>query len=276
MDCKGWIKLHRTLLKDDSTFQLLTALQQILAIHIILRANHQDEVLIDRFTGEKFIVKRGQLVTSREKIRAWFKGDPDVSEQRIKTALRRFHTLNFIHNEASKKHTILTVLNYEEYQKWDRENQDLQMETGFSAKPNQAINHAQALPQTAFPVTPNQASNQGLTNPLTSNKEDLRNNITPPTPPRGTERFEDFWTEYPKQGRTKKQSAKELWGRKKLDPRFDEIMAGLMAYKSSTQWQRDGGKYVPHACRFLRDERWKDECLTSKATVYESLSKGAI
>ena len=35
--------------------------------------------------------------------------------------------------------------------------------------------------------------------------------------------------------------------------------------KQSTQWQRDGGQYIPHPATWLNQERWEDEVTTTNA-----------
>lgn len=80
---------------------------------------------------------------------------------------------------------------------------------------------------------------------------------TPLTPKGESEAFEIFWMEYPR--KQSKPEALRKWLTKQLDPRLDEVMAGLKAYKASEQWLRDDGKFIPHPATFLSQERWKDE-----------------
>ena len=39
-------------------------------------------------------------------------------------------------------------------------------------------------------------------------------------------------------------------------------MDGLRRQKDSVQWQRDGGKYIPHPSTWLNQRRWEDETET--------------
>jgi len=70
--------------------------------------------------------------------------------------------------------------------------------------------------------------------------------------------FERFWLEYPNKKAKKK--ALQSWDKLKVgEPLFENIMAGLSKAKVSSQWQKDGGLYVPHPATWLNQERWNDE-----------------
>lgn len=70
--------------------------------------------------------------------------------------------------------------------------------------------------------------------------------------------FGRFWAAYPRH--TAKQTA--LAAFKKLNP--DErllqiILTAIERQKSSPQWARDGGQYIPHPATWLNQRRWEDE-----------------
>ena len=70
------------------------------------------------------------------------------------------------------------------------------------------------------------------------------------------ERFEGFWSYYPRHENRAK--AAEEWDR--LRPDGDLIRAmglALQRQKASEDWQRGIG--IPHACRWLKNRRWLDE-----------------
>lgn len=67
--------------------------------------------------------------------------------------------------------------------------------------------------------------------------------------------FERFWARYP--NKVGKQAALDRWQKDRLEPKADEIMAGLdrnMAYLT-----REGGKYEPNPETWLHEGRWQDE-----------------
>lgn len=152
MDPAGWIKLHRTLISDDSTFQLLTSVQQIIAVHIILRANIQTKLWHDYKSGVKLEVKRGQLVCSRAKILSWFlqNEDGEVSDKKIRTALAKFHAIDFITCEATKRYTLLTVVNYDVYQNEGGQDPYGPNVSSFFEKKGQGYGQAEALVDKGF------------------------------------------------------------------------------------------------------------------------------
>lgn len=76
--------------------------------------------------------------------------------------------------------------------------------------------------------------------------------------PQGPDGFERFWELYPrKEG---KKAARKAWDRLKVGPDLmDQIMQSLHKQKTSDQWTRDGGQFIPHPATWLNGERWKDE-----------------
>jgi hypothetical protein len=70
--------------------------------------------------------------------------------------------------------------------------------------------------------------------------------------------FELFWTSYPK--RRSKGQAEKAWA--KLRPSSETvaaIMRGLSRAKTSEEWTRDDGRYVPHPATWLNAKGWEDE-----------------
>lgn len=71
-------------------------------------------------------------------------------------------------------------------------------------------------------------------------------------------RFSVFWSAYPK--KVGKASSEKAW--RKLSPNdnlFQKIMSALEVQKHSTQWTKDGGRYIPNPLTWLNGERWNDE-----------------
>lgn len=101
-------------------------------------------------------------------------------------------------------------------------------------------------------------------------KED---NISPPLPPSGgnardpySAEFELFWHAYPK--KAGKDAAFRAWKAKKREKRLPpvaELIAKVEQFKSSEQWQRDGGQYIPNPATWLNQGRWMDEAEVTPA-----------
>lgn len=84
---------------------------------------------------------------------------------------------------------------------------------------------------------------------LTSNHEPLTN--SKPTTPDG---FVEFWSAYPK--KVGKGAAESAW--KKLKPPADKCMSALANQKSSADWKKENGQYIPHPATWINQRRWED------------------
>ena len=70
--------------------------------------------------------------------------------------------------------------------------------------------------------------------------------------------FSSFWASYPK--KVGKGAAETAW--RKLKPDADlvaAIIAAVERAKTSRQWLRDGGQYIPNPATWLNQRRWEDE-----------------
>lgn len=73
-----------------------------------------------------------------------------------------------------------------------------------------------------------------------------------------SERFGDFWSEYPnKVGKPKAEQSyrKAIAG----GTEHGDIMQGLQRWKGSRQWTKDGGEFIPHPTTWLNQKRWADD-----------------
>lgn len=69
--------------------------------------------------------------------------------------------------------------------------------------------------------------------------------------------FLAFWSAYPK--KVGKDDALKCWKRLKLNGEVDTIVSAVLKAKRSTQWQKDGGQFIPNPSTYLNQGRWKDE-----------------
>lgn len=82
--------------------------------------------------------------------------------------------------------------------------------------------------------------------------------------------FTLFWEDYP--NKADRSDAWEAW--KQLNPdaqTVQAIKAGLCAWKKSSQWLDDGGRFIPSAAKWLTKRRW--EC--PPAPAKQEIPKGA-
>lgn len=74
--------------------------------------------------------------------------------------------------------------------------------------------------------------------------------------------FDAFWAAYP--NKKSKKKAHEWWCKNLPNAQtVTDIMAGLERAKTSDQWVKDNGKFIPHPSTWLNGERWTDEVETS-------------
>ncbi len=82
--------------------------------------------------------------------------------------------------------------------------------------------------------------------------------INPLTPLRGDICFSEFWKIYPK--RKGKEYARKAWWKLKPDNQLCLlIFDAVEKQQKSEEWQKDGGKYIPHPATWLNGRRWEDE-----------------
>ena len=99
----GYVKAYRKMMEwkwwsDSDTVKVF--------LYILFRANLKDGA----FNGE--VIPRGSFVTSRKTIAH----DCYISEQTTRTILNRLKSTNEITIRTTSKYTVITVLNYDEYQ----------------------------------------------------------------------------------------------------------------------------------------------------------------
>jgi hypothetical protein len=67
-----------------------------------------------------------------------------------------------------------------------------------------------------------------------------------------------FWPAYPRK-KSKGQAKRILLAMKPTEPLQDRILDALERAKTSADWLREGGQYIPHPATWLRAEGWEDE-----------------
>ena len=99
----GWISLHRKSIKWK---WYKDPFVKAVFYHCLLMANHEDGF------WRKYEVKRGELITSREKI-AIANG---LSIQQVRTCLSKLESTNDLKVETTNHYTKVIVVNYDKYQ----------------------------------------------------------------------------------------------------------------------------------------------------------------
>lgn len=200
-------------------YRSLTSKQRDVMIQCLLLASHNGNTW--EWGGETKTCQPGQFITSLESLKELCARD--VSIQNIRTALIKLEKWQFLTNESTKTGRLITIMNWSSYQ---------------SDQPGY------------------QQSNQQRTNKdLTTIKKGEKGKK------KSTEysaEFERFWKAYPnKKGKLK---AYEAWKKLKSQlPPVDKLVDIVEKHKNSRDWQKDGGKYIPHPATWLNQGRWEDE-----------------
>ena len=75
--------------------------------------------------------------------------------------------------------------------------------------------------------------------------------------------FDEFWSEYPR--KVGKKDAKRAFEKALKSADAETMIRAVKAQKSSGQWTRDGGRYIPNPATWLNQGRWDDEIQPAQA-----------
>ena len=105
---EGWVSIHRKIM-ESSWFNKSDYVH--LWLYLLLKANYQDKEIY--IGNEKVLVKRGELLTSRNKLSEVV----HVQESKIYRILKCFENEHQIEQRKTKKYTVISIVNYDKYQK---------------------------------------------------------------------------------------------------------------------------------------------------------------
>lgn len=103
----GWIKIYRKSM-ENPIFQKPN--YWAVWSYLLLNANYRDNAFISR--GQKHLIKRGQLLTSKRKIADHF----GLSSSTVQLILKYLEVEHMIEQKPTAKYTVIEVKNYESYQ----------------------------------------------------------------------------------------------------------------------------------------------------------------
>ena len=101
----------------------------------------------------------------------------------------------------------------------------------------------------------------------------------PPNPRSGgmTERgetdesFARFWAAYPR--KVGKLAAARAFAKARGAERLEALLAALALQKTSGEWLRDSGRFIPHPATWLNQGRWEDELRPAAGALEERLER---
>lgn len=168
---------------------------------------------------QKITVNRGSYITSEVKLAAKW----GWHRETVRRYLALLEREQMLVKNSTPKYTALTVVKYDEYQT-DR--------TGKVSTIRQQSD-----------------SDTTQTRMIKNDKNDKNKNICT---------FEQFWEAYPK--RKSKGQAEKAWEKIKPNEQLhNRIIKSLEQAKTSADWQKDGGKYIPYPATWLNAKGWEDE-----------------
>jgi hypothetical protein len=212
-------------------YQDLNAVQRDVLLQCLLAANHKPKKW--EWQGKIFKCQAGQFITSLDSLVKLCANGTSI--QNVRTALVKLEKWQFLTNESTKTGRLITVTNWDTYQNQDDE-------------ANKGINKELTKSQ--------QSSNKELT----TNKNVKKDKNEKKELLAG---FDTFWKAYPK--KKSKGQAEITWD--KISPTNDLLKTMLIAIeaaKTSEDWLKDNGKYIPHPSSWLNNKGWQDEVIEAK------------
>lgn len=85
-----------------------------------------------------------------------------------------------------------------------------------------------------------------------------------------TQEFEMFWTAYPRKEGKGEAFKSFLKATDDCGATVQDLLDGIDKYKQTEQWQRDGGKYIPHPTTWLNQKRWEDTPMVTSQNMRPS------
>ena len=138
---KGFIVLWR---KFTETSFAKDPLAVALAIHILLKANHEDNNFT--FNGQLQNLKRGQFIAGRKVLSI----NTGINESTIRLKLHLLQEVGFCTIKTTNRFSIITICNYSAYQDKKHKNDQLIHQPDANQLPTRCQPDANQLPQTTI------------------------------------------------------------------------------------------------------------------------------
>ena len=154
----GWVKIFRNLINWEWYDDIYV---KVVFLHLIITANYEEKI------WHGIHIKRGQVLTSRKHLSE----DLKLSEQQVRTALKKLEKTKEITINTTNKYTLVTIENYDFYQ--ERGDKATNSLTSNQPATNQQLTSNQ--PATNQQLTSNQpATNQQLTSNQPATNHNIR------------------------------------------------------------------------------------------------------
>ena len=164
-----------------------------------------------------------------------------LTQQKYRTAKKNLERWGFITTRSTNRGTIARLVNSVVF--------DINMEEVNEQGGGQETSDQQAVNEQ---VTTNKNEKKR------NNEKNERKHLPhPATGPQGSN-FEKFWQAYPRK-RSKGQAEKAWKSIKPDDALITKIISALEIARTSSDWLRDGGRYIPYPATWLRAKGWEDQ-----------------
>lgn len=216
----GWIKLHRQLMDHDLWTQEPFTRGQAW-VDLLMLANHASAQF--RVRGNLVLVSRGEVARSEDSLaQRWH-----WSRNKVRRFIAELSekTIQQIEQQKSPILSKIRIINYDLYQ---------------SNEPS----------GTTDDTTERQQKDTNKNDNKKKNDKNEENNTL-------SVEFDRFWEVYPK--KVGKAHAFTAWKKAKGKPSIDKIIQAVSIQAESTQWQKNGGQYIPNPATWLNQGRWDDK-----------------
>lgn len=242
----GWICIHRKLLKNPMVEK---PMYFSLWIILLLKANHEARKFI--WNGKTIDVPAGSFVTGRKKL-STETGIPETTMERI---LNYFESEKQIGQQKTTKYRLISILRWKDYQIVDNRRTTEKAAFDKNKEKSGHQKYENNLYETTM-VTGNKKilDSKWTTDGQQTDTNNNDNNVTIKHMSEVSDAFNRFWSEYPKKELKKK--TQEIWKRKKLDSKINEILSFISEAKDKDRWKKGFVKQPPV---FLNGECWNDD-----------------
>lgn len=223
--------------------------------------------------------REGRLEDKPRRIKKILLGYDDIDAEGTDSMLQSLHDSGFICRYSMGEERYIEVVNFTKHQNPHVKEkasvipppQDLYTtnETGYGGANQQNTRQAPDKHQTstiqATPITVNRLPSTGNLPPGIREAHEETCAAAEQTEESKKEaqtllqkRFDLFWAAYPK--KVGKKDALKAFKNAKVDSElFDKIMTAIGRARTTDQWQRDNGRYIPNPSTWLNQGRWDDE-----------------
>lgn len=215
----GYIKLHRKLAQWG---WYKNSVIKDTFIHCLIFANYTEQPF------EGMIIKKGQFVTSYDNLAS----ELGFSVQQIRTAIKKLKSTGEITTESTNKFTVITVVNWEDYQNTEE----------FSTSKT-----------TYTPTNKQQSNNKQITNNQQQRKnnkniKNKKNNIYAQKNC-ACEFFDDLWALYPRKRGKASVSKKALQEINAVG--FSKMSEAIANYKADIERSNTAEQYIMYGSTFF-------------------------